>query len=129
MIVDRLISGPGALTDGADRFVRMLVGGWRRGYADTHPGSLLVAAILIVLAAMLVLAGLEATDGPTPLALTPAAVAVARDLGDRTYSTMVGSVSCTYAETYQDDNGNGVAAAELLGETGLGPDGCPIETT
>ncbi len=115
-MLDRLISGAGAVTDGADRSVRLLAGGSRRGVATTRPGSVAVAALLVVLAALLVLAGLEATDPRTPLAIAPADVAHARDLGIRTYATVGGSVDSTYVETYADGNGNGI---EDQGETGV----------
>ena len=39
-MLDRLISGAGAVTDGADRSVRALAGGSQRGIATTRPGSL-----------------------------------------------------------------------------------------
>ena len=74
-MLDRLISGAGAVTDGADRSVRPLAGGSQRGFATTRPGSLLVAALLLLLAGMLVVAGLEATDPSTPVTLGPADVA------------------------------------------------------
>ena len=74
-MLDRLISGAGAVTDGADRSVRAVLGtGSRNGLAATRPGSVLVVAILLVLAGMLLLAGLEATDPPTPVAMAPADV-------------------------------------------------------
>lgn len=106
-MLDRLISGAGAVTDGADRSVRLLAGGPRGGFVTTRPVSLAVAVILVILAAMLVLAGIEATDPPLPVPLAATDVAAARDLGDRTYSTMSGSLSSAYVETYADDNGNG----------------------
>jgi hypothetical protein len=111
-MLDRWISGAGAVTDGADRSVRLLVGGWRGGFAMTRPGSVIVAVLLLVLAAILVAAGLEVTDPATPVALDPAQVSTARDLGDRTYSTMTGSLSTAWIETYLDGNGNGIEDAD-----------------
>jgi len=116
-MLDRLISGAGAVTDGADRSVRLPALGSRGGFATTWPGSLLVAAVLVILAVILVVAGFEATDPTTPVSLAPADVAVARNLRDRTYATMTGSISAAYVETYADDNGNGI---EDKGENGLG---------
>lgn len=110
-MLDRLISGAGALTDGADRSVRALSGGSRRGFTSTGPGSLLVVALLTVLAGLLVLAGLEATDPSTPVSLAPADVASSRALGDRTYATIHGALSSTYAEYFSDDNANGIEDA------------------
>ncbi len=107
-MLDQLISGAGAVTDGADRSVRALAGGSRRGIATTQPGSLLVVGVLVLLAGMLVVAGLEATDPSTPVTLAPADVAASRDLGDRTYSTIHGALSSTYAGYFSDDNQNGL---------------------
>jgi hypothetical protein len=107
-MLDRLISGAGAVTDGADRSVRALAGGSRRGIATTRPGSLLVVAVLLLLAGMLVLAGLEATDPSAPVTLAPADVAASNVLGDRTYTTIHGALSSAYAEYFSDDNENGV---------------------
>lgn len=106
-MLDRLISGAGAVTDGADRSVRAVTGGSHRGAATTRPGSLLVVALLLVLAGMLLLAGLEATDPSTPVTLAPAEVAGSRDLGDRTFATIHGAFSSAYAEYFSDDNDNG----------------------
>jgi len=107
-MLDRLISGAGAVTDGGDRSVRALTGGSRRGIAATRPGSLLVVALLVLLAGMLLLAGLEATDPSTPVTLAPADVAASRDLGDRTFATIHGTFSSAYAEYFSDDNDNGL---------------------
>jgi len=115
-MLDRLISGAGAVTDGADRSVRLLVSGSRRGFATTWPGSVLVVSLLLMLAVLLVLAGGEATDPTTPVPLAPADVATARQLADRTYATMQGSISTAYVETFEDANGNGV---EDGGEDGV----------
>lgn len=114
-MLDRLISGAGAVTDAADRLVRLLAGGLRGGLAATRPGSVVVATLLLVLAGILVAAGLEVTDPSAPVALDPSVVSTARDLGDRTYSTLTGSLSTTWLETFQDGNGNGI---EDGGETG-----------
>ena len=115
-VLDRLISGAGAVTDAADRAVRLLVGGWRGGFAMTRPGSIVVAGLLLVLAGILVAAGLEVTAPTTPVALDPAGVATARDLGDRTYSTMTGSLSTTWIETFDDANANGIEDGDETGD-------------
>ena len=58
-MLDRLISGAGAVADAADRAVRALVrGGGGSGFAR-QPGSLLMAAAFAVLAAALVVVGLD----------------------------------------------------------------------
>jgi hypothetical protein len=115
-MLDRLISGAGAVTDAADRSVRSMERGSGSGLASTRPGSVAVAAILLILAAILVMAGLEATDDPRPASLAPADVATAADLGNRTYASMHGSVYAGYVETYYDDNAN---STQDPGENGI----------
>ena len=105
-MLDRAISGAGAVTDGADRAVRQLFGAAGRRFTATRPGSLLVVAVLVGLAALLVLAGLEATDPPQPMAIAPAVAASAGGLGDRTYAQISGSVHAGYVETYVDADGD-----------------------
>ena len=115
-MLDRLISGAGAVTDAADRLVRALGRGGAERLLGHRPGSVLVAATCAVFAGILVLAGLEATDNPTAVTLTPDQVARAGDLGSRTYATISGSVAAAYVETFADDNGNGTQEA---GEDGI----------
>ena len=113
---DRLISGAGAVTDAADRLVRAV---GRRGserLLGHRPGSVLVAVACVVLTGILVFAGVEATDNPTAVTLTPDQVARAGDLGSRTYATISGSVAAAYVETFSDDNGNGM---QETGEDGI----------
>ena len=114
-MLDRLISGAGAVTDTADRVVRVIGRGGGEGLLGRHPGSVVVAAICVVLAGILVFAGIEATDNPTALTMTPDQVAKAEDLGSRAYATISGSIAATYVETYTDDNANG---SQEAGETG-----------
>lgn len=116
-MLDRLISGAGAVTDAADRLVRALGRGAGDGFLGRRPGSLLVAGICAVLAGILLFAGIEATDNPTALAMTPDQVAGSDDLGSRTYATVAGSVAATYVETFTDDNGNGTQEAGEDGES------------
>lgn len=106
-MLDRLISGAGALTDAADRLVRVFERGSGGGVLGHRPGSVVVAGICAVLAVILVIAGIESTDNPTALTMTPVQVADATDLGSRTYATISGSLASTYVETYTDENGNG----------------------
>ena len=115
-MLDRLISGAGAVTDAADRLVRALVPGRGSGALGHRPASVVVALGCAVLAAFLVLAGLEATDDPTASAMTPDRLAKAGDLGGRMYATVAGSIAATYVETFTDDNGNG---KQDSGETGI----------
>lgn len=105
-MLDRTISGAGALTDLADRAVRVF--GQRRGRNPlaTRPGSVIVMNLLLALAVLLVLAGLEVAADPTPRALSAAAVTNDAAFGDRLYATVEGSVSPDYVETFLDVNGN-----------------------
>ena len=106
-MLDRTISGAGALTDLADRAVRPL--GQRRvpNPLATRPGSVIVVVLLVLLAALLVLAGLEVTDDASPRVLAAGADHGRRGLPDRLYTTISGSVSPDYVETFFDLNGNG----------------------
>ncbi len=82
-MLDRLISGAGAVTDGADRSVRAAGRRVARGFATTRPGSLAggrrPAASWPGCSS---LAGLEATDPSTPVTLAPADVAASTALGE-----------------------------------------------
>jgi hypothetical protein len=49
-VLDRLISGAGALTDRADRLVRMLTSGRGPDIMGNRPGSVLIIVLLIVVA-------------------------------------------------------------------------------
>ena len=103
-MIDRLISGAGALADRADRFARLFT---RRSDGDplgVRPGSIGVAAILAIVAVVLVVVGLDATDDPTPRSFGPAVGSA--DIGNHAYATISGSVSSGYVETYADINGN-----------------------
>lgn len=106
-MLDRTISGAGALTDLADRAIRPITERRSGNPLATHPGSVIVAMLLGLLAALLVLAGLEVADDPSPRALAAAAVMTDPGLGDRVYATVEGSVSFDYVETFIDMNGNG----------------------
>ena len=104
-MLDRLISGAGALTDRADRFARLFS---RRAAGDLlghRPGSVVVAAVLLILAIVLVFVGLEATDNPTPRTIAPA-LGAGDDIGNRAFSTISGGLSSAYVVTYVDANGN-----------------------
>ena len=91
-------------------------GGESEGLLGSRPGSVVVAGVCAVLAGILLFAGVEATDNPTAVTLTPARVASADDLGSRTYATIEGSIVATYVETFTDDNGNGTQES---GEDGI----------
>ena len=98
-MLDRLISGAGALTDRADRLVRALTSGRGPDVMGNRPGSVLVIVILIVASVVFGLLAIESTDNPTPRAIAPAEVATADDIGRRVYATIEGVVADDYVET------------------------------
>ena len=115
-MLDRLISGAGAVTDGADRSVRLLTSSPRGSSSTTRPGSVVVAVVLLALATLLMLAGVEAGDPTTPRSLDPAEVAGgAADPGERAYAAMDGSLLTTWVETFEDGNDNGIEDADEHG--------------
>ena len=116
-MLDRLISGAGALTDRADRLVRALTSGRGPDVMGNRPGSVLVIVILIVGSVVFGLLALESTDNPTPRAIAPAEVASADDIGRRVYATIEGVVANeTYVETFPDDDGDGIQDADETGD-------------
>ena len=106
-LLDRLISGAGAVTDGADRLVRVLARGGGTDLLNHRPGSVLVVVLLVAASIGFGLVAAEANDNPTPRLMAPAEIAAADDLGRRVYTTIDGYVSDAYVETYADDNSNG----------------------
>jgi len=115
-VLDRLISGAGALTDRADRLVRALTSGRGPNVLGNRPGSVVVIVLLIAAAAFLGLLAIESTDNPTPRALAPNEVASADDIGRRVYATIEGVVARDYVETYPDDDGDGIQDEDETGE-------------
>ena len=115
-MLDRLISGAGALTDRADRLVRALTSGRGPDVMGNRPGSVLVIVILIVASVVFGLLAIESTDNPTPRAIAPAEVASADDIGRRVYATIEGVVADNYVETYPDDDGDGIQDADETGD-------------
>ena len=115
-MLDRLISGAGALTDRADRLVRALTSGRGPDVMGNRPGSVLVIVILIVASVVFGLLAIESTDNPTPRAIAPAEVASADDLGRRVYATIEGGVQFDYVETYEDADGDGIQDADETGD-------------
>ncbi len=113
LVFDRLISGAGAITDAADRLVRALA----RDGAGTftrRPGSLLVAAGLVVAAVVLAAIGIEASGGQTLQTVDAGAIA-ATDTGRSRYVTVEGDLATGYIETFNDADADG---EQDPGETG-----------
>ena len=115
-MLDRLISGAGALTDRADRLVRALTSGRGPDVMGNRPGSVLVIVILIVGSVVFGLLALESTDNPTPRAIAPADVASADDIGRRVYATIEGVVADNFVETFPDDDGDGIQDEDETGD-------------
>jgi hypothetical protein len=115
-LLDRLISGAGALTDRADRLVRLFTSGRGPDLLANRPGSIIVIVLLVAAAVIFGLLAIEATDNPTPRTLAPADVAGADDLGNRIYATVEGVLEENYVETYPDDDNDGVQDADETGD-------------
>jgi hypothetical protein len=115
-LLDRLISGAGALTDRADLLVRALTSGRGPDVMGNRPGSVLVIAILIVASVFFGFLAIESTDNPTPRAIAPAEVATAEDIGRRVYATIEGVVAESFVETFPDDDGDGIQDADETGD-------------
>jgi hypothetical protein len=113
-MLDRLISGAGAVADAADRAVRALARGGGGSAFGRQPGSLLLAGGFAVLAVALVVVGLESSLDPTPRRLAPADIATAK-LGDRTVVDMAGHVATHYVETFDDLDGDGKQGSGEIG--------------
>jgi hypothetical protein len=114
-MLDRLISGAGAVADAADRAVRALARGGGGSAFGRQPGSLLMAGGLAVLAIALVVVGLESSIDPTPRRLAPADIATA-NLADRTVVDMAGHVATQYVETFDDLDGDGKQGPGEVGQ-------------
>ncbi len=114
-MLDRLISGAGAVTDLADRAARFLGGRVGRAALGARPGSPIIAVLLVTGAIVLGLVGAEASTDPDPRDLAAADIAGDPDLGSRTYATVDGGVHGSYVETYIDIDGDG---EQDPGETG-----------
>lgn len=114
-MLDRPIAGAGAVTDAADRAVRAVLRSAGSHAADTRPGSVVLAAILLLLAGALVLVGLESRTSPLQT-LTAGAIPDDASLGDRVHATVSGHLASTYVATFQDLDGDGLQGD---GEEGL----------
>lgn len=106
-MIDRLIAAAGAVADVADRAVRTIVRGAGSSVADTRPGSVALAAVLLVLAGAFVLVGLESDGGPMRT-IGAAEVPADASLGQRVHATVDGQLASTYVETFLDLDGDGV---------------------
>jgi hypothetical protein len=115
-VLDRLISGAGALTDRADRLVRAVTSGRGPDVMGNRPGSVLVIAILIVASVVFGFLAFESTDNPSPRAIAPAEVAAADDIGRRVHATIDGVVADSFVETFPDDDGDGIQDRDETGD-------------
>ena len=115
-MLDRLISGAGALTDRADRLVRLFTSGRGPDILANRPGSVIVIVLLIGAAIFFGLLAIEATDNPMPRTLAPADVATADDLGNSIVATVEGVLEENYVETDPDDDNDGVQDTDETGD-------------
>jgi hypothetical protein len=97
-VIDRLVSGAGAVSHLAGRLLR--AGGLRQ-----RSGSTLVAGLLAVVAMAGIVIGVRADD--TTLRKFSAGELATGDHGERTFANVTGSLVSTYVETYQDVNDDG----------------------
>ncbi|MGH2478021.1 MAG: hypothetical protein ACRDIL_22470 [Candidatus Limnocylindrales bacterium] len=111
-MLDRLISGAGAVTHLADRVVRAFL---RGGSLAHQPAGLLLAGLLGVGALVLVVFALDNAGDPTPRTLSAAEIATG-DHGDRAFATVTGGLAAGYVETYVDDNRDGIQQPEESGQ-------------
>jgi hypothetical protein len=90
-----MISGAGAVTDGADRSVRLLTSSSSGSPVAARPGSVAFAIGLFAIAGLLLLPA--SGDGPaTPTRLGPATFSrPGGDLAERTYAAIDGSLLTT----------------------------------
>lgn len=114
-MLDRLIAGAGAITDAADRAARSVTRTVGSPIADTRPGSVAVAAALLVLAAALLLVAAEGSAIGGLRTLGAGEVPDDDALGPRLHATVSGALLSTYVETYADMDGDG---AQDPGEAG-----------
>ncbi len=111
-MLDRLISGAGAVTHLADRVVRTLL----RGGSFTHqPAGLLLAGLLGVGALVLVGFALDNAGDSTPRMLTAGEVATGEH-GGRAFVNVTGGLVSGYVETYVDDNRDGIQQPDERGQ-------------
>ncbi len=111
-MIDRLISGAGAVSATVDRFVRSVLPGTSLA---AQPASLIAAGLFALVAGGLFVVGLESTGSGTLRTLDPAVIATSDGLGDRVYATISGRLPSTYVETYDDTDADGNQDADEVG--------------
>jgi hypothetical protein len=104
---DRLIAGAGAVTDLADRAVRAVLRAAGSRIGDTRPGSVALAAILLLASGGLVLVGWESLTAGGLRTMGAGDVPDDDSLGGRIHATVEGGLSSSYVETYRDTDGDG----------------------
>ena len=111
-MIDRLLSGAGAVSHYADRIVRAFARG--EGASTRRVGLVLAAILGIGGLGGLALAAENAGDR-TLRELTAADVA-GGDHGDRAYTTIAGGLVSAYIETFRDDNADGQQQPDEKGQ-------------
>jgi hypothetical protein len=102
-MLDRLISGAGAVADFADRLARVVL---RSGRSAYQPVGLALAGLLAIVAIFGVLFGVENLGDRTLHDITAADVPAAAG-GPRTYATVSGGLVGAYVQSFRDTNDDG----------------------
>lgn len=100
---DRILTSAGAVSAAVDGAVRSVL---RGGAWAVQPASVLVAAVLAVLAGLLLVVALESSVDAEPRRLGVGEIAGA-GLGARTHATVAGGLSTYYVEMFEDLDANG----------------------
>ena len=107
-MIDRLLSGAGAVSHTADGLVRAVL---RGGSFAQQPAGLLLAALALVAAIALAVMGSENNVDRTPRTLDAGAIQGVEH-GDRQYVTVSGGLVSGYIETFVDGDGDGRQGAD-----------------
>ena len=113
LVIDRLISGAGAVAAGADEFARGF-GESEPRLLGRRPAAVPVAILLLALAGLLLLVGIEATSPPTFSSLCAGDLAGDGGPGQQTHATVSGSLASTVIADVQGTDPTGDAWFYLL---------------
>lgn len=121
-MIDRLLSGAGAVSHAADRVVRVVL---RGPAAASRPVGAMLAVLLLVLAVAGIAGAVDNSGDRTLHEVSPREIATGGPR-DRTYASVRGSVASAYVESYRDINDDGKQSPD---ETGLAWDYFLVDTT
>lgn len=103
-MIERLISGAGAISDRVDRSVRSVMPG---NALSDRPASLVLAGLLGVLTMVLVVVGVEASGSSSLRTVDPSSVGAAGGVSNRIWATMSGRIVSTYVAWFDDQDLDG----------------------